>query len=492
MKKAGGALLSMLNLERNSNVPMTRQLENKIRRAVVQGSLPPDTRMPSTRQLALDLGVSRLTIKNAFEQLTTEGFLETRTGSGTYVAHLSTGDSPVKPTAKRRRRRRGRVGPVAPHVQSIQNSLATTRLSHVHAFRPGIPALDLFPRRSWAEATSRAIRGRDSNLLGYGPSSGLEDLKTAIAAHVRDSRGIECDPDQIIVTSGAQQAFSLVLMTLLTQGETIWMEDPGHIAFRDAAILQGFPVKSVPLDDQGFSLPYALASYDPCKLIFVTPSHQHPLGMTMSLTRRVALLEAALSQGSWIIEDDYDSEFHYEQRPLPALKALDKYDQVLYVGSFSKSMFPAMRLGYLICPAGLSRAFAAAETLLSQNVSLIQQQAMAHFMEDGSFNAHIRRMRQAYQTRRDLLIAALEEHAAHILQPEPCLAGMHLVARFNDKTVSDQQKAELLWQAGIDCLPLSIFRQSSQVEPGLLLGFACAPEAQIAQKIRHATQVLTG
>ncbi len=490
MKKTGGAMLSMLNLDRQSGMPLTRQLENKIRKAVLDGSLPQNARMPSTRQLATDLGVSRLTIKNAFEQLTTEGFLETRRGSGTYVAILSTGITPIKSSSKRRRKRTSKVGPIAPHVQRIQNSLATTRLSHVRAFRPGIPALDLFPRRAWSEAYSRALRSHDSFLLGYGPSSGLDQLKAAIAAHVLDSRGIECDPNQVVITSGAQQAFSLILLTLLTPGDTIWMEDPGHIAFRDAANLHGFGIGSVPLDAEGFSLSSALATYDPCNLIFVTPSHQHPLGMTMSLSRRLELLDVAKSQNSWIIEDDYDSEFHYEQRPLPALKALDKQNRVLYVGSFSKSMFPAMRLGYLICPSGLEAAFSAAETLLSQNVSLPQQKAMAYFMEDGSFNSHIRKMKQVYQTRRDTLVTALQNHASNILRPEPCLTGMHLVTRFTNSSVSDQFLANQLWEAGIDCLPLSIFRDQATVDPGLLLGFACAPENQINDKVIRAVRCL--
>ncbi len=487
MRKIGGALLSMLTLDRNSGTPLTRQLENKIRKAVLDGSLPQTTRLPSTRQMAEELVVSRLTIKNAFEQLISEGFLEARHGSGTYVAVLSSGDLPVVPT---RRLDTPEITAISPHVERIQQSLATTRLSHVRAFRPGIPALDLFPRRAWADAHSRAIRNRDNFLLGYGPSSGLVDLKTAIAGHVRDSRGIECTSDQIIITSGAQQAFSLILLTLLTPGNTIWMEDPGHIAFRDAARLQGYHIDPVSLDADGFSLAHALANYAPCDLMFVTPSHQHPLGMTMSLTRRLELLDVAQSHDSWIIEDDYDSEFHYEERPQPALKALDKQGRVLYVGSFSKSMFPAMRLGYLICPPGLGTALAAAETLLSQNVSLLQQKAMAYFMEDGNYNAHLRRMKSAYRLRRDTLVYALEKHASQLLRPEPCRAGMHLIARFVDSSVSDQAMSQRLWNAGIDCLPLSLFVDQANVDPGLLLGFACAPETEIETNVLSIVQFL--
>ena len=203
MKKTGGALLSMLNVDRQSPTPLTRQLENKIREAILSGALAQNFRIPSTRQLAIDLRVSRLTIKNAFEQLTSEGFLVTRHGSGTYVAELSSADMPLRVSTKRKRRPTKNVENIAPHVKRIQQSLATTRLSQVQAFRPGIPALDLFPRRAWADTVSRAIRSHQAFLLGYGPSSGLKELRSAIAAHVLDSRGIECSSDQIVITSGA-------------------------------------------------------------------------------------------------------------------------------------------------------------------------------------------------------------------------------------------------------------------------------------------------
>lgn len=489
MKKSGGVLLSMFNLDRQSSTPLMRQLENKIRKAVLDGDLPEATRLPSSRQLAVDLDVSRLTIKNAFEQLTTEGYLESRRGSGTYVARLSSGDLPV-PSIKNRIRRDRKFGPVSSQVAQTQNTLATIRLSHVRAFRPGIPALDLFPRRNWADALTRAVRSYDTALLGYGPPSGLPEFKTAIASHVRDSRGIECDADDIIITAGAQQAFALILMALQTPGKEIWMEDPGHIAFRDVARLQGYTVNPVPLDDEGFSLGHALDHYKSCNLMFVTPSHQHPMGITMSLPRRLDLLDVARSMDSWIIEDDYDSAFHYDERPQPALKALDKQGRVFYVGSFSKTMFPAIRLGYLICPPGFGPAFGTAETLMMQSVSPLHQKAMSYFMVDGSFNAHVRRMKQEYRSRRDTLVLSLNTHAGHLLQAEPCQAGMHLVTHFTDRNVPDLLIAQALWDKGIDCLPISVFHDQTPGAPGLLLGFACAPESSIDRKVSQATHTI--
>ncbi len=491
VKKTGGALFSTLNINVSSDTPLYRQLETKLRRLILDGELVAKTRMPATRQLAADLGISRLTVKNVYEQLIAEGFLCAKQGSGTYVEPVQSSELHSGVVARKQRK----VSPIAalsPRTVSIGASKATTRLDRVRAFRPGIPALDLFPRRAWLDACSRVLRTSSDDFLGYGPSSGLEDLKQAIAEHVLDHRGIKCSSKQIIITSGAQQAFSLIAITLLEAEDVVWMEDPGHIAIRDSMRLLGINVRSVPIDDEGFSIDDAIRHHPPGSALFTTPSHQHPLGVVMSLQRRLSLLDYASQTGSWIVEDDYDSEFHYTDRALPALQALDNDGRVLYVGSFSKSLFPALRLGYLICPLGLAQSFAAAQTLLSQNVSLLQQKALANFMLDGNFNAHIRKMRVAYRRRRDKLILTLEQHASDLFEQEPCHAGMHLVAWIKASGVSDSEVAECVWATGVDCLPLSIFCDTQRLRPGLILGFACAVDEKIepyvirlAEAVRH-------
>ncbi len=477
-RQKGAALLSTLQLDPSDRAPLYRQLESKIRLLILDGSLSQHTRLPSSRQLALDLGVSRLTVKNVYEQLLSEGFLETRRGSGTYVARFLKSELPPPDPALTSSQTHVPLL-ISDRLSAIARSKSTTRLGGVHAFRPGVPALDHFPRRAWAAAYSRAMRSCANDLLGYGPTGGLPDLKRAITAHVRDHRGIRCKEEQIIITAGAQQAFTLLATALLKQGDVVWCEDPGHIAIRDAMRLLGADVRSVPIDQDGFDLAYAADRHRTSRLIFVTPSHQHPLGTTMSLGRRLELLDYARQHGSWIVEDDYDSEFRYSDRALPALHALDHNGQALYVGSFSKSLFPGLRLGYLICPLAIASSLAAAQTLLSQHVSLIQQSVLAQFILDGGFNAHIRKMKLLYRKRRDLLIDQLTKVAADVLILEPCNAGMHLIGWLKNNKISDRLAAETIWQRDVDCLPVSIYCDQQVLKPGIMFGFACASEDEI-------------
>jgi GntR family transcriptional regulator/MocR family aminotransferase len=485
----GSMLLSTLDVDPSSGIPLYRQLEAAMRQLVLDGKLPANSRLPATRQLALDLGISRLTVKNVYEQLISEGFLDARRGAGTFVASIPTSQLPPEIPAATASASSNRQ-PLLSQVSRIGPSRSTTHLGGVKAFRPGVPALDLFPRRAWASAHSRVMRQHDNNLLGYGPPGGMPELKRAITEHVRDHRGVECEAEQVIITSGAQQAFTLIALALLETGNTVWFEDPGHIAARDSMRLLGADVRSVPIDEEGFDLHLAKAKYPNSRLIFVTPSHQHPLGVTMSLNRRLELLDYAQQNNSWVVEDDYDSEFRYTGRALPALRALDHTGNVLYVGSFSKSLFPALRLGYLISPPSMVDAFTAGQTILSQNVSPVQQQVTARFILDGSFNSHIRKMRSVYQQRRDLLIENLTEQAGELLELETCEAGMHLIAWLRNRSVSDNEAARAIWDSGIDCLPVSLYCDQQKLRPGIMFGFACAAEDAIAPNTVRVARAL--
>ncbi len=474
--------LAFLDIDRTSPVPIYRQIENMIRQAVMAGELRPGYRLPSTRQLASDLGVSRLTTKNVYEQLGEEGYLDSVRGAGTFVAELLPTDLPA-----------GSATPLELDIPpdrsasnrclAIASTKATSRLDGTAAFRPGVPALDLFPKRAWAGLLSKATRSCPPEYLGYGPMGGIPELKDAVAELIHDLRGVQCQADQIIVTAGAQQAFAL-----LNPGDVVWCEDPGHIAGRDAMRILGANVVPVPVDDEGIDIDYARANCPPAKLIFMTPSHQHPTGVTMSLKRRLAALEYARQNDCWIIEDDYDNEYRYSGRPLPSLQGMDRHSRVIYVGTFSKTLFPAIRVGYLVAPDDHVDAFAASQILMSQNVSAVIQMALARFIADGSYIAHTRRMRNAYKARQDCLVEAVNSRAKGLISCQPTDAGMHLLARLDG--LEDQTAAEYAWRSDIDCLPICIYSDVRKLPDVLLLGFACVREEDIPTKAETLVKAL--
>lgn len=487
-RQSKGALLSTLKLDAAARAPLYRQLEDAIRRIIIEGELTTGQRLPASRQLANDLGISRLTVKNAYEQLTLEKFLVTRPGAGTFVAQLSVTEL-VPKVVQLSTEEKNSFG-LSERAITISRSRAVSRLGGTKAFRPGVPALDQFPRSSWASTYSRVLRHSDSQSLGYGKPGGEFELKQAIANHVQDHRGVKVDAEQIIITAGAQQAFVLIAFTLLNPGDVVWCEDPGHIAGRDAMRLFGADVKSVGIDSEGFDLKQASSSHPDAQLIFLTPSHQHPLGIVMSLERRMQIIEYAKRHNSWIIEDDYDSEFVYEGRAQPAMQCLDNQSQILYVGSFSKTLFPGLRLGYLISPLIMVEAFSVAQTLMSQNVSPVLQETLARFIDEGSYNAHIRKMRALYACRRDCLYESLNRYCADTFDFGKPNAGMHLIAWARNKKLNDLAMCESIWQQGIDCLPVSTYCDQAIIDPGIMLGFACAPEDEIEKRVQKLDRVV--
>jgi GntR family transcriptional regulator/MocR family aminotransferase len=478
-RQTGGALLSTLKIDRNTRMPLYRQLEDAIRQAILSGDISTGQRLPASRQLAKDLGISRLTVKNVYEQLVTENYLVSRAGAGTYVARIAS--SELLPTIKPPNQQGNKKLPLSSRANRINLSNAVIRLGGADPFRPGVPALDRFPRKTWASVYSKVMRHAHTNTLGYGQPGGLPELKRAIANHVRDHRSVRVDPQQIIITAGAQQAFSLIAFTLLNPGDIVFCEDPGHIAGRDAMRIFGADVRSVEIDSEGFNLDYAQSRHPPARLIFVTPSHQHPLGVTMSLQRRMQIIDYARHHDTWIVEDDYDSEFRYQGRALPAMQSLDSHGQILYVGSFSKTLFPALRLGYLIAPPSIVDAFSVGQTLLSQNISPVLQQTLARFIEDGSYNSHIRKMRTLYRERLEILADSLTARCGDIFHFDKPEAGMHLIAWLQDKARQDTELCKAIWDEGVDCLPVSMYCDQKKIDPGIMLGFACAPETEISK-----------
>lgn len=468
-------------------MPIYLQLENEIRNAVLTGALPVDIKLPSTRQLALDLSVSRIPVQNAYEQLTAEGFLTSRRGAGTFISKVSVENLRPK-TVRTATPDKIEHSRLSERSQHIKHTLATTRLEEIRPFRPGIPGIDLFPQKAWTRSWHRAVKMSASTNFGYGNMLGSARLRNAIAQHIRDARGVKCTADQIIITGGSQQAFSLISFSLLDPGTAVWLEDPGHIAIRDVMTAMSSQVFPVPVDQEGIDIAYGRKNYATPKLIFTTPSHQHPLGTTMSLQRRINLLSYAHENDAWIIEDDYDSEFRYRERPLVSLQGLDQHQVVIYVGSFSKTLFPGVRLGYIVAPPDLIDVFKAAQGMLTHGCCSIVQEAVADFMELGHYETHIHKMRKIYKERSRLLVRTLQDRAGKYLDVSNPNAGMHLLATL--KQGNPKLLCKMLWREGVDALPLSLFSTHAAVPPAIVLGFACADENQIVEYGEKIARVL--
>ncbi|MCF6429900.1 PLP-dependent aminotransferase family protein [Leisingera sp. MMG026] len=487
-KSPGGALLQGFTIERDSPVPIYRQLDASLRRLILDGSLAPGQKLPSTRELAQELGISRITVKNVYEQIIAEGYAQAKTGAGTFVAEGLDTEAFPQVRAPRHREKPADFE-ISDHARTITASKSLARYGETAPFRPGVPALDQFPAKLWQKYMAGAMERNARRSLSYGQVNGNAALRVAIARHLGDARGMKVDAERVIITSGAQQAFVLIAFVLLNQGDTVWYENPGHIAGRDVMQIMGAHVAPVPVDGEGLDLDHAVRRYPKPALIFTTPSHQQPLGTTMSLGRRLALLNYAQENNAWIIEDDYDSEFRYRGRPLPALSALDSARRVFYVGTFSKSMFAAMRLGYVVVPPEFAGTFATARNLLGQNSSAVVEEAMACFMADGRFTEHIRKMRKLYRVRRDVLFEALSRDCAAWLEPQRTDAGMHMVAWLKHG-IDDETAHRALLAAGIDSLPISVYCIEPIGRAALVLGFSGVDERIIPRLVKRLAEAL--
>jgi GntR family transcriptional regulator/MocR family aminotransferase len=462
-----------------SPVPLYRQIYSRITRAVLDGGLAPGARLPSARSLAAQLAIARGTVEMAYQLLAGEGYIETRGAAGTIVA----------PTLDRKLlqpRRTARSGPRA--VTQIAASVPT---SVPPLFKTGLPAVDAFPHKIWARLVARQARSLGSAGLVYQPPAGHEPLRVQIARYLAVARGVHCAPEQVFVTSGYQGALGLIGCCLMPVGCVVCVEDPAYHIGSDALRLAGARLVGVPVDRDGFDVAQAVSQAQPARLAVVTPTHQFPLGVTMSLARRVALLKWAAATHAWIVEDDYDSEFRYQGRPLPALKSLDRGDRVLYVGTFSKVLAPGLRVGYLVVPASLVERFADAAALLQPPPAVLIQATIATFLEQGLLARHIRRMRQLYAERRAALAEALGEHVRPALGIELRPGGMHLLARLPRGT-DDVKLVARLARQGIAPTPLSVCGVEAPCFPGLLIGFANVDVKKAAEAARRLAAALGG
>ena len=480
-----------LQLDRRSRVPLQRQLYDEIRTAILSGRLAPGARVPATRVLASDTGTSRNTVSGAFDQLLSEGYLEGKVGSGTYVARMLPEDllrvtrqpGPSRPVIARAcLSRRGRM------LGGIPASLRSREIATEQAFRTGLPAFDEFPRALWARLGARLLRHAPSAVLTYGDPAGYRPLRRAIAEYLRAARGVSCSAEQVIVTAGSQQALDLAARLLLDPGDAAWVEDPGYLGARGALRAAGVRSIPVPVDSGGLSVVEGEKRAPEAHLACVTPSHQYPLGMTMPLSRRTSLLAWARRHRAWIVEDDYDSEFRYSGRPLQALQGLDPIGCVIYTGTFSKVLFPSLRLGYMVVPESLVDTFVSARALADRHPPGLEQAIVAEFLAEGHFARHVRRMRTLYAERQEALVLALGRELAVAIEASPAEAGMNLTAWLRGNA-SDLELSNKAAQVGVVVTPVSAYALEVKPRPGLLLGYAAFSTRQIREGVRKLAQI---
>ena len=474
---------------------------------MLDGRLVSGTRLPASRYLAAALSISRNSVVRAYDQLYAEGFIEGRVGDGTYVAQL--------PTAKKLSTKVSTGLPTGlspalstnwldlPLISServIHNTaLGRVKTNHLalppsgppKAFRVGVPAFDLFPFDVWAKLNAAFWRKPDLQQLCYGDPAGDERLRGLIAAYLRSSRGLQCTAEQIVITSGAQQAISLCAQLLVEPGDGVALENPGYRAAGHAFAIAGANLHGVAVDADGIDCA-ALNAIEDCRLAYVTPSHQYPLGVVMSLARRLELLAWAERTDGWIVEDDYDGEYRYSGAPLAPLAALDRSGRVLYVGTFGKVAFPALRLGYLVLPAGLVDPFARRRAVDVRHSEVSTQAVMAEFMAAGHFQRHIRRMRRAALSRRNTLLAGWPQGIEGMGSLPAVTAGLHLTVRV-DSLAREQQLLAQAHAADVEVNGLSSYWLPDSSTPpdrraGLVLGFAAVPEAQISLALSRLGQ----
>jgi len=473
-------LWNSLALDRRAAASLQDQLFAYFREGVLAGRLKAGTCVPSSRALAVEHGVARITAVQAYERLVAEGYLVPRPGAGLYIAESVPEHSLRAPEAPRRETRRApppiRAGRPAPAMR--ERPIGTLALS------PGHPALDAFPWREWSRMTARIHRERPAAALGYGDPQGELELRKAIADYLGAARGIACEPGQVIVVSGSQQGVDLAARALAEPGDRVWCEEPGYPAGRAAFQAASLETVAVPVDGEGIDVAAGARRAPRARIAFVSPAQHYPLGGSMSLRRRLALLDWAERAEAWILEDDYAGDYRYAGRPLAPLHTLDRGNRVLFLGTFSKVLAPGLRLGYLIVPPGAVARFAAFKSAADRQPPGLAQRVLARFIAEGRLAAHLRRMRVLYARRREALIAGLRREAAGILDPgDAPEAGLHLTARLlvpgDDEAASQRALARR-----VHAPPLSAYYAGTKRERGFVLGFAATAESEMPRAVR--------
>jgi GntR family transcriptional regulator / MocR family aminotransferase len=466
-----------------------RWIYEELRSAILDGRLRPGSRLPATRDLATSYRVSRPTIVTAFEQLKAEGYVEGRTGSGTYVSKILPEQLLQVHGPEQQRKVSPRRAVLSAYAHRLHPFFSPIAKRTVRAFRANQPALNAFPAALWAQVANRRLRRVSAGLLAGGEALGYRPLRDAVAEYLNTSRGVKCTADQVLIVSGAQEALDRSGRLLLDAGDAVWMEQPGYPGAVRVFEALGAKICRVSVDEEGLNPEIGLQRCRRARLVYVTPAHQYPLGVTMTLRRRLALLESAKRSGAMIFEDDYDSEYRYSGRPIPALQGLDRSEVVLFAGSFSAVLFPSLRLGYLVVPDSMVDVFAAAGSVSTHHPPLLEQAVLCDFITGGYFARHIRRMRELYAERLNVLMESARGELAEFLDISNVEAGLQTIGWLKGR-LKAETAASAAAESDVEAIPLNRYAWGHARREGLVLGFAAVDPTEIRRGVDRLSRVL--
>jgi len=492
MNRSSIGVSPIIIVDRDSLTPLHKQIYDAFRTAILRGNISPGQQIPSSRDLAIEIQVSRFPVLHAYAQLLAEGYFESRRGAGTFVSgslpeQLMSVDRDVRSSTPVLAGPR----PVARRCSLYPAFVGSASLRGWGAFGVHQPAFDQFPFQVWSNLVALHSRNPNAHSLHHIDPRGSEQFRETICAYLRTARGVKCEASHIMIVSGSQQALDIAMRVLLDPGSPVWVEEPGYGLVRTALIAAGCRVIPVPVDSEGMDVAAGIKRHPKARAAVVTPSHQYPLGSTMSASRRLRLLNWAQASGAWIIEDDYDSEYRYESRPVASLQGMDVNARVIYIGTFSKVLFPSLRIGYIVIPPDLVDRFVAVRATMDIFPPYLYQEVLNDFMRMGHFGRHVRKMRQLYGERRTMLLKSLQSEFGNLLEVHGAEAGMHLAVTLppgvRDRDIVERAAKRSLW-----LWPLSPSYLSKRPRQGLILGFGSTPADQIPRAVSQLRVAVMG
>ena len=491
MSSVASGISPIITVDRDAHTSLTRQIYDAFRSSILRRDLHPGQQVPSSRELAIEINVSRFPVLQAYAQLQAEGYFESQRGAGTFISRsLPEQLMSVETSVRRSVLVRGGPRPIANRTFFLPPFHGSPSRPGWGVFGVHQPAFDEFPFEIWSNLVARNSRNPNASVIHHVDPLGSEEFRQEICSYLHTARGVVCEPSQIMVVSGSQQALDITARVLLDPGSPVWIEEPGYNLQRTLLSAAGCRLIPVPVDDEGMNVAEGIKRHRKARAAFVTPSHQYPLGSTMSASRRLHLLNWAQAEGAWIVEDDYDSEYRYESPPVASLQGMDANSRVIYIGTFSKVLLPSLRIGYIVIPPDLAERFIAVRFTMDIFPPYLYQEVLKDFMRMGHFGRHLRRMRQLYRERRNALVNGLRDQLGEMLEIHGAEAGMHLAATL-PRGIRDRKIVKRAAESGLRLWPLSPAYFSDPPRQGLILGFGSTPAKQIPRAVSQLRSVLT-